>query len=160
MHYLPNITQRGTIPPIDNIRSFLPLTYSARKKMYSFESIGKKQFCLLDWANFAGAAANFAASQTIICLAHRPLGSAFHPRRKSVRSPYARERRSRACARAHTREDFSGNARSRRATCSRDHRTPPSIDPSRSTLRELTLPAEKLASRLPTSRDIRLSPAF
>jgi len=72
----------------------------------------------LNWTNFAGAATNFAVSQTIICLAHRPLGSAFHPRRKSVRSPYARRQRSRACARAHTREDFSGNARSRQTTCS------------------------------------------
>jgi hypothetical protein len=48
----------------------------------------------------------FAASQTIICLAHRPLGSAFHPRRKSVRSPYAREQRS--LVRARTR-GFSWN---------------------------------------------------
>lgn len=46
------------------------------------------------------APTDFAASQTIVCLAHCPLGSAFHPRHKSVRSPYAHEWRSRVRARA------------------------------------------------------------
>jgi len=113
--------------------------------------LGKCNFDPLDWANFAGPAANFAASQTIICLAHRPLGSAFHPRRKSVRSPYARERRS---PHTRTRERISLGTRDRvepraRAIIERHHR----IDPRRSTPHEDTLLVKKLACHLPTSRD-------
>lgn len=64
--------------------------------------------CDLDEFRRRGLSTDFAASQTIVCLAHCSLGSAFHPRRKSVRSPYAHERRSRARARA--RKDSSGIA--------------------------------------------------
>lgn len=167
MHSLPNIShsiKRHCFSNTDNIRSFIRtrLTYSARKKNL-FPRVDREEailsFSLDEFCRRGGEFRGLAddhLSRTSPARFRVPSAS-----QVSAFTLRSRAEISRVRARAHTREDFSGNARSCRATCSRDHRTRPwsVIDTARGNAprRETKRPASRhLATRLSRAFLIRI----